>query len=142
MPESKAGVSRSEATGWAGWQLFAAIMLIMVGVFVGFLGFVALFRTGIFVVHRDEQLIPISYTTWGWIHILIATIAIVTGIGLFLGQMWARIAGVVLAVVNVLVMFAFLGSYPWLATMVIAYSVVTVYAITVHGREVAEAYDR
>jgi len=134
-------VSRSGATGWVAWQLFAAVMLVMLGAFQATIGLVALFNDGYFVMHRNGVLIPIDYTTWGWIHLILAAVAGCTGIGLLVGALWARIVGALIAVVNVLVMFAFMDSYPWLATMPIAYSVVTLYAIVVHGREVADAYD-
>jgi hypothetical protein len=134
------GVTRSGATGWVAWQLFAAVMLVMLGAFQATLGLVALFRDGFFVMHRNGVLIPIDYTTWGWIHLALAALAVGTGIGMLVGALWARIVGALIAVVNVFVMFAFLDSYPWLATMLIAYSIVTLYAIVVHGREVADAY--
>jgi len=134
-------VSRSEATGWVAWQLFAAVMLVMLGAFQATLGLVALFNDGFFVMHRNGALIPIDYTTWGWTHLILAAIAAGTGIGLLVGALWARIVGALIAVVNVLVMFAFTDSYPWLATTLIVFSIVTLYAIVVHGREVADAYD-
>jgi len=135
-------VSYSEASAWAGWLLFAAVLLVMLGAFQATVGFIALFKDGIFVAHRNGQLIPIDYTTWGWIHLLLAAIALVAGVGLLLGQLWARIVGVVLAIVNTLILFTFLDAYPWLSTIMIAFSLITVYAIVVHGREVADAYDR
>jgi len=133
-------VSRSGATGWVAWQLFAGVMLVMLGAFQAVLGIVALVNDGFFVMHRNGQLIPIEYSTWGWIHLALAALAVCTGIGLLVGALWARILGAVIAGVNVLVMFAFLDSYPWLATMLMVYSILTLYAIVVHGREVADAY--
>ena len=134
------GVDRSEATGWVAWLLFAAILLITLGAFQAVVGLVALFDDGYFVVHRDGQLVPISYQAWGWIHLLLAAIAFVTGIGLMLGQLWARVVGVILTSVNIVVMFAFIGAYPWWAVSLIIFSFITMYAIVVHGREVADAY--
>jgi len=133
--------TRDGATAWVAWQLFAAVLLIMLGAFQVTIGLVALFSDGFFVMHRNGALIPIDYTTWGWIHLALAAVAGATGIGLLLGELWARIAGCLIAMVNVLVMFAFMDSYPWLATILIAFSIVTLYAIVVHGREVADAYD-
>jgi len=135
-------VDTSTATGWVAWQLFAAMLLILLGTFQATVGFIALFKDGIFVAHRDGLLIPISYNTWGWIHLVCATIALVTGVCLLLGQMWARIVGAAIAFVDVIVLFGFLDSYPWLATTMIVFFVVTIFAIVVHGGEVAEAYDR
>jgi hypothetical protein len=134
-------LDRSEATGWVAWLLFAAAMLVLLGSFQAIIGIVALFDDGFYLVHHDGQLIPIDYTTWGWIHIGLAAIALGTGVGLLVGVLWARVVAVVLAGVNVIVGFAFLAAYPWWAVALIAFSVITMYAILVHGHEVADAYD-
>ena len=87
------------------------------------------------------QLLVRDYTTWGWIHLGLAALATLTGIGLLFGQTWARVIAVILCVVNVLASLVFAGAYPFWAVLLIAFSVITAYAIIAHGREVAEAYD-
>lgn len=134
-------VERAEPTGWVGWLLFAGIMLLILGTFQGILGLVALFQDGFFVAHRGGQLLVRDYTTWGWIHLALAAIAAGTGIGLLFGQLWARVVGVILCVLNVIVSFAFLGAYPAWGVLLIAFSIITAYAIIAHGRELAEVYD-
>jgi len=140
-PSAYTGVTRSDSTGWVAWLLFAAVMLVMLGAFQATLGLVALFHNGFFLVHRNGEVIKLNYTTWGWIHLVLALIALATGIGLMLGQGWARISGIVLCVLNVVVMFAFFPAYPLLAVLLLVFSIITMYAIIVHGREVADAYD-
>jgi hypothetical protein len=134
------GAERGEATGWVAYLLFAAVLLILVGTFQVVLGLTALFNDGYFVVRHEDLLVPVSYTAWGWTHILLAAIAFGTGFGLMVGAGWARISAIVLCFLNVIIMFGFIGAYPWLATLVIVFSIVTMYAITVHGPEIAEAY--
>jgi ABC-type xylose transport system permease subunit len=139
--ETDATISSSRATGWVGWLLFSGVMLAMLGTFQGIMGFVALFDDGFFVRQRNGQLIAIDYSTWGWIHLGLAVLAIGTGIGLMLGSMIARVIAVILCVLNVVVSFAFLSASPWWAGMLIAFSVITAYAVIVHGGEVEEAYE-
>ncbi|OLB79989.1 MAG: hypothetical protein AUI14_08780 [Actinobacteria bacterium 13_2_20CM_2_71_6] len=139
--ETDAVIERNEPTGWLGWLLFAGVMLILLGTFQAMLGLVALFNDDFFVAHRNGQLVLTDYTTWGWIHLLLAVIAFSTGLGLMFGQLWARISGVILCVANVLISLAFLGAYPWWAAMLIAFSVITAYAIIAHGRELGEVLD-
>jgi len=134
------GVQHSEASGWVAWLLFAAVMLILVGTFQVVTGLMALFNDGYFVVRQEDLFVPVSYTAWGWLHIVLAAIAFGTGFGLMVGAGWARVAGIAIAFLNVIVMFGFMAAYPWLATLVIIFSVVTMWAIAVHGREIAEAY--
>jgi hypothetical protein len=50
------------------------------------------------------------------------------------------VAGVAVAFLNIIVMFGFMSAYPWLAVLVIIFSIVTMWAIVVHGSEIAEAY--
>jgi len=134
-------IERNEPTGWVGWLLFAGVMLLVLGAFQAILGLVALFNDGFFVAHRGGQLLVRDYTTWGWIHLGLAALATLTGIGLLFGQTWARVIAVILCVVNVLASLVFAGAYPFWAVLLIAISVITAYAIIAHGREVAEAYD-
>jgi hypothetical protein len=134
------GVEQSTATAWVAWVLFAGIMLVLLGSFQAVVGLVALFHNGYFTAHRNGQLVAVDATTWGWIHLGLAAVALVTGLGLLLGATWARIVGTVLCVVNVIVAFGFVSVSPVWAALLILFSVITAYALVAHGGEVAEAY--
>lgn len=54
---------------------------------------------------------------------------------MLLGQLWARMTAVVLAVVSALVNLTFLAAYPIWSTLVITLDVIVIYAVIVHGRE-------
>ena len=57
-----------ETSGWAvGFILFAAIMMIMVGVFQAIQGLIAIFENEFYVATRN-YLFQFDATTWGWIH--------------------------------------------------------------------------
>jgi hypothetical protein len=51
------------------------------------------------------------------------------------GQTWARVFGVVVAVLNSLANFAFVAAAPVWSLLMIALNVVVIYALIVHGRE-------
>lgn len=55
--------------------------------------------------------------------------------------MWARVVGIILAVVSAVANVAFLAAYPIWSTIVIVVDVLVIYALAVHGREVRAAYD-
>jgi hypothetical protein len=99
-------------------------------------GFVALLRDDYFYVTRDGLLITMDYTAWGWTHLGLGLIALGTGIGVLAGQMWARVVGIIIAVLSALVNVAFLSAYPIWSTIIIATDVLVVYALTMHGSEV------
>src|SRR5689334_3811959 len=103
--------SRSRPTAWVGVVIFGGIMLQMVGGFQLIQGLVALFKDDYYLVSPNGLVVEVNYTAWGWTHLLIGLVAIATGIGVLLGQTWARVLGIVIAVVSALVNVAFLSAY-------------------------------
>jgi hypothetical protein len=108
----------------------------MVGAFHAISGLVALFQDEYYVVRPSGLVINMDYTAWGWTHLLIGLVAVAVGIGVLLGQMWARVMGVIVAVLSALVNIAFLSAYPIWSTIVIATDILVIYALTAHGSEV------
>lgn len=131
--------SRSRPTAWVGVVLFGGIMMEMVGGFQLIEGLVALFKDEYYLVSPNGLVIEVNYTAWGWTHLLIGLVAIATGIGVMVGKMWARVLGIVIAVVSALVNIAFLSAYPIWSTIIIAMDVLVIYALAVHGRETGQA---
>jgi hypothetical protein len=120
---------------WAGFAVFGGIMLLMLGGFQMIEGFVAIVKDEYYLVTRNGLLLNVDYTTWGWTHLLIGLIAVAAGLGILLGQMWARIVGIIIAVISALANIAFLSAYPIWSTIIIATDVLVIYALAVHGRE-------
>jgi hypothetical protein len=127
---------RPAQTGWVGMVVFAGMMLVMLGGFQAIEGLVAIFRDDYYLVTRSGLLVEMDYTAWGWTHLIIGLIAVAVGIGVFAGQTWARVTGIVIAGISALVNIAFLPAYPIWVTIVIALDVLVIYALAVHGREV------
>jgi hypothetical protein len=125
-----------EPTPWVGMVVFAGVMLMLLGSFEAMEGVVAIIRDDYYLVTRDGLVLTVDYTTWGWIHLVIGLVAVVTGIGVFLGQMWARVVGIGIAGLSALANLAFLPAYPIWCTIVIAVDVLVIYALAAHGREV------
>jgi hypothetical protein len=127
---------RPQATGWVGYVVFAGVMLVMLGGFQVIEGLVAILRDDYYLVTRSGLLLTMDFTAWGWTHLILGAIAVVTGIGVLLGQTWARVTGIIIAVLSALANIAFLPAYPIWATIIIALDVLAIYALAVHGREV------
>jgi len=123
------------ASGWTGWVVFAGVMLILLGVFHVIEGLVALLRDDVLLVRPGGLVVHVSYTTWGWVHLILGIVAGLTGLGLLAGNIVARIVGVVLALVSAIVSLAFVSAQPVWSVIVIILDVIVIYAITVHGRE-------
>ena len=128
----------AEPSGWAGWVVFAGLILIMSGVFQAIMGLVALLDPGYYLVRPDGLIVQVDYNAWGWTHLVVGVVAILAGLGLFVGNTAARIAGVVLAFISALTNLAFIAAYPVWSTIVIALDVIVIYAVIVHGRELKD----
>ena len=128
----------SDYSSWAvGWSAFAAVMLIILGVADFFQGLVALVNDEFYVVGR-EWVFEFDVTTWGWIHLIGGIILVLSGIGIFSGNVAARTVGVIIAGLSVLWNFAWLPYYPIWSVILIAIGVAVIWALTAHGRELSE----
>jgi hypothetical protein len=123
------------ASGWAGWVVFAGVMMILLGAFQAIEGLVALFTRDYYHVRPGGLAVHVSYTTWGWVHLIIGIAAALTGLGLLAGNLVARVLGVVFAVASAVVNMAFAAASPAWSVIVIAVDVVVIFAIVTHGRE-------
>lgn len=125
-----------QPSGWAvGTVIFAASMMIMLGIWWIFAGLVAIFDDNFYVVTQD-WIYKIDTTTWGWIHLGFGIVTTIAGFSVFTGALWARIVGIVLAIAAALIAFAWLPYYPIWAILLIAVAVLVIWALTVYGREI------
>jgi hypothetical protein len=132
---SSTSTSTPRQTGWVGWIAFGAMMLLLIGGLHIFQGLVALFNDEYYAVGKNGLVVHVDYTTWGWVHVIGGLVLLATGVGLLAGQMWARVLGVIAAMVSAFVNVAFLAAYPVWSTLMITIDVLVIWAITVHGRE-------
>ncbi len=124
---------------WAvGWMTFAAFVMVTMGFFQALQGLAAIFKDQFFVV-TPEYLYKVDVTTWGWIHLILGVIVFFAGFGLFSGAVWARTVGVIMAVLVAIANFAWLPYQPVWAILIISLCVAVIWALTVHGRDVAES---
>ena len=114
---------------WAqGGMVFAAAMLLMLGIWQVFMGIAAIAK-GEFFVLAPNYIYEFNIGTWGWIHLILGIIMVVAGIFLFQGAAWARAVGIVLAVLSAISNFFFLPYYPLWSIVVIALDVFVIWAL-------------
>lgn len=80
------------STGAVGLTVFAAAMMIMVGLFQAIAGVVALFNDAFYIV-GEKYVFQFDVTTWGWIHLILGIVIAAAGFFLFRGAVWARTVG-------------------------------------------------
>ena len=129
---------RAEPTGWVGWIVFAAVIMIMIGALHAIEGLIAIFKDDYYLVTDRGLVFTADYTAWGWVHLIVGLLIAAAGIYLFTGRIWARVIGVCVAVLSVLVNFTFIQAYPVWSAIMITLDVIVVYALIVHGREMRD----
>jgi hypothetical protein len=126
---------RQAPTAWAGWIMFASVMLILVGTFQAIAGLVALFNDDYYVVRPSGLVVSLDYTAWGWVHLVLGIVIAAAGLGLAVGQMWARVVGILVAMLSAIANIAFLAASPVWSTIMITIDILVIWALTVHGSE-------
>jgi hypothetical protein len=115
---------------WAdGGTIFAAVVLTTVGVFQALEGLSAISKDDVFV-SATNYVFDIDLTAWGWLHLLLGALAVAIGVCMLLGQGWALIAGIVVAMLSALTNFMFIPYYPVWALVVIALDLFVIWSIS------------
>lgn len=122
-------------TAWVGWIFFAGIVMILVGIFQAIAGIVALVNSGFYLVPSANLAVHVPYTGWGWVHLVLGVVLLLTGFGVMTGLMWAQVVGIIIAGLSAIVNLAFLAAYPAWSLVALVLDVVVIYALAVHGRE-------
>lgn len=124
-------------SSWAiGWTAYAAVMMVLSGIWWIIAGIIALVDDNFYVVTAN-YVFKFDTTTWGWIHLGSGVVAVIAGCFLFTGAVWARIIGVIVATLAAIVAFAWIPYYPVMAIVLVAVSAAVIWALTVHGRDIA-----
>ncbi|MDQ0989520.1 hypothetical protein [Streptomyces sp. V3I7] len=114
---------------WAeGLVTFGAVMLLVAGLLSIFRGIMGIANDDVFYVTRD-YVFHFDLTGWGWIHLILGAIAVIISVGLFQGAAWARVLGVVVAVLIIITHFMALPYSPVWSFVVIAVSVLIIWAL-------------
>ena len=130
---------RGQPSGWAvGFILFAAIMMILSGVWQALAGLIAIFENEFYVATRNYTF-ELDATTWGWIHLVVGLIVAFAGWGLLSGRTWARLVGITLAALSATANFLFIPYYPFWSLLIIALDILVIWALVAHGREFSDA---
>jgi uncharacterized membrane protein len=120
-------------SGWAiGGITFAGTMLMLIGVFHAIDGLTAIANDEFFLVTQNYTF-DLDVTAWGWLHLLLGIVLVITGLGLWAQRPWAGVAGIVLAMLSAIANFFFIPYYPFWAILVIALDVWVLWALTRPG---------
>lgn len=127
-----------EPSGWAvGFGVFAAVMMIMIGIFHAIAGIAALVEDQFFVV-TPNYFVELDVTAWGWIHLIFGIVVGLAGFFVLTGAVWARVIGIVLALLSAIGNFFFIPYYPVWSILIIALDIFVIWALAVFPRASSE----
>jgi hypothetical protein len=128
-------MTTARATGWAGWVQFAAVVLLISGLFGAIQGLVAIIAPEPYFVVSNGALFLLDLDGWGWWNLAIGILLVVTAAALFTNATWARVVAIILACLSAVGQVFLLPAQPWWSAIIIAVDVLVIYALTAHGRD-------
>jgi uncharacterized membrane protein len=131
------GSYETQRTGWTGWIAFAGVMMIIAGGLNALYGLIAVVNDE-WVVWTNRASLYLDISQWGWIHLILGIAVLLSGIGVFSGNVLARTVGVIAAAVSLIANFAFIPAYPLWALVVVTIDVLVIWALTAHGKEMRQ----
>jgi hypothetical protein len=135
VPGTSVDPKHSYSSGAVGVTVFAGALMVMIGVFHAFQGFVALINDTFYVV-GPKYILQFDVTTWGWVHLILGIIVAVAGGFLFSAAVWARTVAVIAACVSLVASFISMPYYPLWSITVIVLDIFVIWAVTIHGRDI------
>jgi hypothetical protein len=127
--------TRQRVSPWAtGSILFAAGMLVITGVLQLFIGTTALVHDRIYD-GTPQYLFAFDLTVWGWAQLLTGILSVAAGYGALRGLTWARMVGIGLAGLSMVIQFMFTPHYPMWSLLVIALDVVIIWCLATYRRD-------
>ena len=134
METSATRRDRIEERQPTGWTVFAGALLLIVGSLDALWGLAAILNDDVVFVGGQGVLIA-DVTTWGWIHLILGSIVAATGMGLFAGAEWARMAAIFFAALNAVAQIVWFPEAPLWAFLIIILDVTIIYQLTARGEE-------
>lgn len=125
-PEAEPFQRQAVAEGISIAAAFMLVTLAAVSILQGISAIVddELYVAGIEYVYKFDT------TTWGWIHVVLGALALIGGVGLAIGSTWGRYSALGIAALVIVANFMSLPYYPAWSIVIIALSVVIIWAVS------------
>jgi hypothetical protein len=119
-----------------GFTALAAILMMLSGGANILEGIAAVIR-GSYFVTLPNYAYNTSVSGWGWTHLIFGIVVFLAGACLFLDMLWARVAGVILASVSLLLNLVYIPYFPVWSIIVIALDAFVIWALLTPRRRYA-----
>ena len=133
---TSATVRGSKGTGYGeprglGLVFFAAVMLLVVGIFNVIDGIAAIANSHVFVANAHYVIGDLR--AWGWVALILGLLQLLAGGGVMIGNQAARWFGIAIIGLNLISQLFFIPAYPFWALTIIAFDVFALYGLCVYG---------
>jgi hypothetical protein len=125
---ARKGTTQPHDSQWMiGPHLFAGVALELSGTLSILMGAASIAQDAIF--RAPGYAYRFNVTAWGWMHVVIGLALIAAGLGVLLGQSWAKGAGVAVGAVSLVTQFMFIPYYPMWSIIVMVLDLVAIWAL-------------
>ena len=114
-----------------GLVFFAAMMLLVVGLFNVIDGIAAIANSHLFVANAHYVIGDLR--AWGWVVLILGLLQLLAGGGVMVGNQAARWFGIAIIGLNLISQLFFIPAYPFWALTIIAFDVFALYGLCVYG---------
>jgi hypothetical protein len=114
-----------------GLVFFAAIMLLVVGLFNVIDGIAAIANSHLFVA--NAHYVVGDLRAWGWVVLILGLLQLLAGGGVMVGNQAARWFGIAVIGLNLVSQLFFIPAYPFWALTIIAFDVFALYGLCLYG---------
>lgn len=121
---------------WASWVAFAAILMMLTGVFAVIAGLAAVFDDGYLVSSiGGGDIFLLNTTALGIFWIVIGVVKAWAGFALIQGAEWARLLTILICAFHAAIDMLALTQQPFISIVFITFNVLVIYAVTVRWQE-------
>jgi hypothetical protein len=114
-----------------GLLIFAAILLMVLGLFNLLDGIAAVARSHVFIA--SAHYVVGDLRAWGWVVLILGALQVLAGVGVLTGNQFARWFGVAVVGLNAFAQFFFIPAYPFWSLTIIAVDMVALWALCLYG---------
>jgi hypothetical protein len=128
---TRPGRDTSERREGYGLIVFAAVLLLVIGVFNLIDGIAAIAKSGVFI--GNAHYVFGDLRTWGWVALVLGVLQLLAAGGIVAGNQLARWTAVGLVALNAIAQMMAIPAYPFWSLTIIAADVVALWGLCVYG---------
>ncbi|MFD9306734.1 hypothetical protein ACFWCB_29410 [Streptomyces sp. NPDC060048] len=140
-PPSRAPRSQDPTAGHNAWAAggvtFAGVLMLVEGVIAILKGIAGIAEDDVYT-RLGAYTFRFDVTAWGWIHLLVGVVLAVVGASILKGAAWARVTGVAIVSLDIILNFIWLPYTPFWALISIAIGVFVIWALCTYPGDTAD----